>query len=174
MFIFIDSDQTFEVKDIEKLINLKVCDVAVGILARSNNTPTSHPVNIDNFVKGKDSRLLYGSTGFMLIRRSICSKIIPYLADEYNCNSPRFIVGEKDINIIPFFAERFVENELSPNSTRLWLGEDYSFSWLVRKVGGIIRGFMSDTLGHQVAQIVYLKVPDELKDQKKYFNQSSL
>ena len=163
LFAFIDSDQTFEFDDINNLVNMRECDVAVGLYRKADGGTTCFAVDHAKFMSGEDTRLLYASTGIMLIRRSICTKIIDYLAEEYNYAPPRFSISRDYTDIIPFFAEKFVENDQSPNSQKIWLGEDYSFSWLVRKAGGVIRGLMSETIGHQVAQIKYLNLSDQFK-----------
>jgi hypothetical protein len=163
MFLFIDSDHTFSKNDIIKAVNLKDCDLACGIYPNSMGTPTAFAVDLNAFLDNyRDNRILYAGTGFMLIKRPICRKIID-LIDKMDGES-RFCIEDKNPNIIPFFKTRFVdpENGLEPVDKKHWLGEDFSFCWMVRQCEGVIRGFISNTLGHEVLNVRGF-VPDNFK-----------
>lgn len=153
LFLFIDSDQTFTQKDILDLIEIK-SDVSVGVYSNAIGKPICFPVEPEKFFAGKTQDLYYGATGFMLIHKSICTKVIEYLRREHR-TEPRFWISNEFRNIIPFFTQRFIESELNPGSGKEWLGEDFNFCWLTRKVGGSIKGMISKTLGHEVPQIKY-------------------
>ncbi len=153
LFLFIDSDQTFIASDIQSLIELE-SDVTCGIYSNSAGAPACHAVNRKEFYEGKSHDLYYGATGFMMIHKGICHRIYDYLKKEYGGDA-RFWISNNYRNIIPFFTQRMIESELDPGSQREWLGEDYSFCWLVRKVGGNLKGKISKTIGHEVANIKY-------------------
>lgn len=155
MFLFIDSDHVFTNEDIVKIATLKDCDVACGIYPNHAGTPTAFAVDLEAFLDNyRDNRLLYAGTGFMLIHRSICTKIIEHIHNEHGfsrvCND-----GNHDKHIVPFFRSQFIdsENGIEPLDVKHWLGEDFSFCWLVRQCGGVIRGFLSQTLGHEVMHV---------------------
>ena len=155
MFLFIDSDQTFTERDIIKIVNLEKCDVACGIYCNSAGTPNVFMKNLSAFLNNSsDNRVLYAGTGFMLIRRPICKKLLN-LIEELDGGSRFSIEADTTEDIIPFFRTRFVdpENGIQPTDKKHWLGEDYSFCWMVRQCGGVIRGFISSTLGHELLQV---------------------
>jgi hypothetical protein len=155
MFLFIDSDQTFTERDIINIVNLEKCDVACGIYCNSSGQPNVFMNNLSAFLNNSsDNRVLYAGTGFMLIRHHICKKLVNFI--EKLDGGSRFVV-DADISedVIPFFRTRFVdsENGIQPKDKKHWLGEDYSFCWMVRQCGGVIRGFISSTLGHEILQV---------------------
>jgi hypothetical protein len=152
LFLFIDSDHIFENKDIIDIVNLKNCDISCGIYCKSNGEPNAYPMDLDGFLDNyRDNRLLYAGTGFMLIKRPICTKMIDFIK-KIDGDEARFSVNNNGY-VIPFFRTRIIdpENGLKPDHVKHWLGEDYSFCWLVRQCGGIIRGFISKTLAHEVS-----------------------
>ena len=170
LFMFLDSDQTFEPMDIKKLvdlINIKKADVSIGVYCNRADKPTSFPINREAFFRGEDDKILYAGTGVMMITKNILKKIEDYLAIEFNMESPRFWIDTNFRNVIPFFSQRFINTEVTDLNKRDWLGEDFGFCWLVRKVGGIIRGFMSQSIGHEVTTVKYF-YPKELMQSKKW------
>jgi len=170
LFMFLDSDQSFEVMDIKKLLDLivlKKADVSIGIYSNRLDKPTSFPVDREKFFTGQEDLILYAGTGVMMITRNILKKIEKYLANEFKMDSPRFWIDVNHRNVIPFFTQRFVDTELGDLNKRDWLGEDFAFCWLVRKVGGKIRGFMSPTIGHEVTTVKYF-YPKEISNLKTW------
>ena len=165
LFLFIDSDHVFMKEDIVNLVKLKKCDVSCGIYCKSSGEPNAYPVDLGAFLDNyRDNRLLYAGTGFMLIHRPICTRLIN-LIKQLDGEEGRFCINaDNPNNTIPFFRTRIVdpENGLHPLDVKHWLGEDYSFCWLVRQCGGTIRGFISNTLGHEVSTIKNF-FPDNFK-----------
>ncbi len=158
LFLFLDSDQTFTTEDIENIIK-KEGDVVSGVYVNGAGFPTCYPVNPSLFQKGEDDQLLYSGCGFMLIRRPIVKRVIQQLEEEYG--SHRYAVSrdeDTESYIIPFFQTKLLSrSELSPEANGGdWLGEDYSFCWRVRKVGGVVRAFLTRSLGHEIPQVSYL------------------
>src|SRR3989338_3800682 len=78
LFLFIDSDHIFDITDIKRVVNIGG-DVACGIYPNSLGRTTSYLLNPTDFVNGEDNRLLYGATGFMLIRKPILKKVAKLL-----------------------------------------------------------------------------------------------
>jgi hypothetical protein len=158
LFLFLDSDQTFTIEDIETIIK-KEGDVISGIYVNGAGYPTCYPMDSSAFQKGLDDRLLYSGCGFMLIRKPILHKMMPFLEKEFG--AIRYAISRDEhaeSYIIPFFQTKLLsKSELSPEATSGdWLGEDYSFCWRVREAGGILRGYMTRTLGHEIPQVSYL------------------
>jgi glycosyltransferase involved in cell wall biosynthesis len=159
LFLFIDSDQTFTPDDVRRAMELPDCDVACGIYANSAGEPNAYMMDLEAFCDhGKNDKMLYGGTGFMLVRKSICDKIVKYIEDLDG--GSRFAID--GVGVVPFFRTRLVEPEgnLKPTNMKHWLGEDYSFCWMVRQCGGVIRGFISPTLGHEVLNVRYFCPPN--------------
>ena len=155
LFLFLDSDHVFSKDDIIKLVELKDCDVSCGIYPNSQGKPTAFAKDLDAFLDNyRDNRLLYAGTGYMLIRRPICTKIKNYFEQTHGY-SRVCIDGNDTKHVIPFFRTIFIdsENGIEPLDVKHWLGEDGSFCWLVRHCGGVIRGFLSKTLGHEVLNV---------------------
>jgi glycosyltransferase involved in cell wall biosynthesis len=165
LFLFIGSDHVFSNKDIIKSVNLKNCDVSCGIYCNSTGEPNALPNDLEAFLDNyRDNRLLYAGTGFMLIHRPICTKIIN-LVKQLDGEEGRFCVNADSFkHITSFFKTRIIdpENGLYPMDVKHWLGEDYSFCWLVRQCGGTIRGFISNTLGREMSTIKNF-FPDNFK-----------
>ncbi len=161
LFLFIDSDHVFNIKDIEKAISMG-SDVSCGVYSNSAGKPACFIMNSQEFIKNREGDIRYAGTGFMLIRRPILVKIAEYLKKEdgygYARISPRYP------KVIPFFKQRIIDSEVSETTDRDWLGEDYSFCWLVRKVGGSIKGFLTNTLGHEVANVKFFYPPSPLQE----------
>lgn len=151
MFLFIDSDHVFTEHDITKIVELPDCDVACGIYCGASGDPNAYMVDFKAFMdNSRDNRMLYGATGFMLIRKPVCRNMLKNI--EKLDGGTRFSVDDVYDYVIPFFRTRFVDGS--------WLGEDYAFCWLVRQSGGTIRGFLSNTLGHEVLSIKHF-LPEE-------------
>lgn len=162
LFLFVDGDQTFSTDDIIALVELNV-DVAVGVYPSMGKYPCCRPYNYEKFVTGEDNNLLYGATGFMMIRKGILKRIEKFIQDE-NFGISRYHISHEYPNTIPFFKQRLIRSE-TIESKYEWLGEDYSFCWMVRRVGGIIKCHVSPTIGHEVTQkLIYY--PDTYKTKK--------
>jgi len=160
LFLFLDADQTFTVEDIQALINLN-SDVACGTYVNSAGIPNCFPKDRKTFFQNKSNELWYGATGFMLIRRSILHQVIEYIKKDHKSDNVRYWISQKEQSIIPFFQTRIIDSELNPGTIKEWLGEDYSFCWLVRHSGGTIRGHLSTTIGHEVAQLKFYQPGSE-------------
>jgi len=153
LFLFIDSDHVFTAEDILCVIKEPNCDVSCGIYVSAANTPNCYPIDRANFER--DNRAYFCGTGFMLIRKPICKKIYKWI--KTNDKIDRVCIDSGNKNSIPFFRTRFVKNPYPDSQQKgmIWLGEDYSFCWLVRKVGGTIRAVQVQTMGHEVLQVKY-------------------
>jgi len=75
----------------------------------------------------------FAATGFMMIRRPIMTKIKDYLTQRNGFPFAR-VSGPQYNEVIPFFKQHIVPTELGPPGCGVydWLGEDYSFCWMVR------------------------------------------
>ena len=148
LFFFIDCDHTFEPADIVNIVQryraLKV-DIVCGMyMSKTNVCCLPHPED--------PNLLLYGGTGFMLISHNICERIRPAIQELDGIVEVSFSNGIT--KIVPYFQNRIIPEE------GRWMGEDYSFCWLVRRVGGRIGRYASKTLGHEKMDVLY--VPEEL------------
>lgn len=165
MFLFIDADQTFKAEDIVALVNLiknEHADVACGAYARSTGTSTMFLLDDKAFINGTDNRIRFGATGFMMISKPILHTAFEWIKTndqdvKNNSVEGRLSISEIDKSIIPFFRQRMIPPEFGMPSA--WVGEDYSFCWLVRQVGGTIRGIVSRTIGHDVLVTRFLEPP---------------
>jgi hypothetical protein len=141
IFLFIDSDQVFSVQDVlQSLYFLKKYDVVCGGYPRADGRLTLEPKNIDEFYSLQEGEIFYGATGFMMITYTIVDKIAQYLQKP-------IAISDRE-KCYAFFFERVIKEEDFYGQEDLWLGEDYSFCWLVRQIGGKIYGYFSSTLGH--------------------------
>lgn len=165
LFMFIDSDQTFNAGDIIELINLNT-DVAVGVYNTNSGFPACRPKNLNEFLTGTNNDVYYGATGFMLIRKGILKKIEQFIKKE-NMGYSRFWISHDYKNIIPFFNQRLIISETIPSDKPMpeWLGEDYGFCWLVRQVGGTIKCHISPTIGHEIPKLLYF-YPEQYRSKK--------
>ena len=173
LFLFIDSDQTFTIKDNLKSMELiKSADVVGGIYSNLAGKPTVFPINPKEFYVGHtDNRVYYVATGFMMISRTICSKVIP-LIEKYD-NVGRVTIGQNpnEKSVIPFFQQRFIKSELQKEkNTHDWLGEDYGFCWLVRQAEGTIRAYVSDSIGHEVYNMKFFAPVDFYEREEKAYD----
>ena len=164
LFLFIDSDHLFTADDILHVINQPNCDISCGVYVSAANTPNCYPVNRPEFPK--DNRAYFCGTGFMLIRKPICKKMYKWI--KTNDKVDRVSIDNDNPNSIPFFRTRFAKNPYPDSKQKglIWLGEDYSFCWLARKVGGTIRAVPLPTMGHEVLQVKYFG-----RDQNQLQNQ---
>ena len=151
LFLFIDPDLAFTGDDLNAIIALGG-DVAVVAALCGANRINLLPKDEGRFRAGADAEILYGGASFMLIRKPVLRRVVPLLAAEHGAE--RLWVNEQWPAVIPFFRQRTVAR---PPQPREWLGEDFAFCWLVRQVGGTLRGLISPTLGHEVHEIKYLR-----------------
>lgn len=152
IMLFIDSDHIFQIDDICNAIAIGG-DVACGIYPNAIGNPTCYMMNPDAFLAGTDNRLRYAGTGFMLIRHTTLTRVAKWLAD--NDTAFARVSGDDYNKVVPFFKQRIVPTEFGPANCGVkdWLGEDYTFCWLVRQCECVIRGFFTKTLGHEVVNI---------------------
>ena len=170
LFLFIDSDHIFTANDILKLYFEKDSDVTCGIYCNSAGGRNVYPMFPKKF--HKDRRILYAGTGFMLIKKNICKKVAKLV---FELDKTTYVnIDTRNQYVIPFFRTRFVNSEINTIQTEKdWLGEDYSFCWLVRQVGGIIKGIPVERMGHEVTKTVYYKDhPNYIKEQQKIMNEN--
>lgn len=161
LFLFIDSDQIFKKEDIESLIDLN-SDIACGIYS-GFQWPCVRVANWNDFITGKNDEIMYGATGLMLIRKPILHRLENYIKEEQLGNS-RVYVSPDYPAVIPFFKQRIIVSEsLKPGPVQEWLGEDYAFCYLIRKIGGIIKGHLSPQIGHEIPHIKYFYPPEYKK-----------
>lgn len=149
IMLFIDSDHIFAIEDICSVIGVGG-DVGIGIYPNAIGKPTCYMMDPEKFIAGSDNAIRYAGTGFMLIRHTTLQKVAKWL--EQNDVAHARVSGDDYAKVIPFFKQRIVPSEISPSGND-WLGEDFTFCWLVRQCGGTIRGFLTKTLGHEVANI---------------------
>lgn len=161
VMLFIDSDHIFSIDDIKHALQIGG-DVSCGIYPNAIGKPTCYMLNPEDFINGIDDRIRFAGTGFMMIRRPIMTKIKDYLTQ---CNGFPFarVSGPQYNEVIPFFKQQIVATELGPGGCGVydWLGEDYSFCWMVRQCQGTIRGFITRTLGHEVLNVRVFYPPPE-------------
>ncbi len=139
IFFFLDADHTFTVQDIRSILALDA-DVKCGIYANSEGTSTASFVNPEGFYNGTDNRILLAGCGLMGITWSIVNRLTEKLP---------LVYASEHTTLYPFFQHLIV----SEGGKQLWLSEDKSFCYLVAKEGGILRGFSSPTIGHEVYKI---------------------
>lgn len=151
-FIFVDADQTFTLDDIKRLTTTKG-DVVCGIYANSSGIMACRPLDYNQVVNLGEGELEAGATGFMLFRYDILNRVAEHLGHK------RYLVASPFANIIPFFTQTFINHEINEIPVDDWLGEDYGFCHKVRSVGGVIRGFISPTLGHATTFVRTIPVP---------------
>lgn len=153
IFMFIDADQVFKADDI--LLSLKLLEtypVVCGAYARKGGNMTVEPKDQFNFRKNKQGELYYGATGMMMIRYDIVKKMVDHLGPQ---------IFTSNISLAyPFFYERIVREPDEPDKD-LWLGEDYSFCWLTRQLGGIVYGYVSPTVGHILSLEQFINISDD-------------
>lgn len=154
-FMFIDADQIFKTSDIVKTMVLaKQHDIVCGAYPRKNGEMTVEPMNIRQFRRDKEGPLFYGATGFMTTTYESVSKMV---------NTFEKIRTSRQDFAYPFFYERIIEEKESSMEGKLWLGEDYSFCWYMRSIGGTVYGFISDSIGHILTYEKYLNIAPEYK-----------
>lgn len=151
-FMFLDSDQTFTVTDVKRLTTIEA-DVVCGIYANNQGTMTCRPIDYNQVANLGEGELEAGATGFMLFRYPILNNVAERLGHK------RYLVTSMFKTIIPFFRQTFTTSDIFGQQVNDWLGEDYGFCHMVRQVGGVVRGFISPTLGHVLTGVRLLPVP---------------
>lgn len=153
IFMFIDADQVFKTEDILKSVSLiDKYDIVCGAYPRKSGDMTVEPVNMRTFIREKEGPLIYGATGFMMTSYESASKLVKYFGKK--------VRSSRQDMTYPFFFERIVEEK---GETDLWLGEDYSFCWLMRQLGGKVHGYISPSLGHILTFERFVQLPTEIK-----------
>ena len=181
LFMFLDDDQTFHPSDVYRLIQmlfnpLKPCDVACGAYCRSNGTLIVSPEDYVNFINGKDDKLIFGATGFMMIKRQILHTVHAYIKKENpDKQESRFFIDETYSAVIPFFKQRLLsKNTGVAQHDNEWLSEDYSFCYLVRLLGGTIRGFISPSIGHVVPNVAFVDIEKDVQHRNQMYAKAML
>jgi hypothetical protein len=149
LFLFIDANQLFTKNDIIRSINImknKAVNVVCGAYIHNDNTDSYKSICKDTFINDKEGYLIHGSTGFMLIDKTILSGM----------DLKPVYINEKYPVIIPFFQPRVVVENINDAVRNILLPEDYSFCWLVKYFKGEIYGFISNTLGNIVYEHKYI------------------
>ena len=155
VMLFIDSDHLFSVQDIANAVKLGG-DVTCGIYPNALGKPTCYMMDPEAFLTGRDNRLRYAGTGFMLIRRPILTRILELFERDDRFVARARVSGPDYNHVIPFFKQQIIPTEIGsvPDLPDYdWLGEDYSFCWFVRQCEGTIKGFFTKTLAHEVPNI---------------------
>lgn len=177
LLFMIDSDQTFLPHDVFKAIKIMV-EEGSDVVCGNYKSQTNIELNILSNDYQKTRRIIQGPTGFMLISKPILERIHRFLIFEatqgiQKCTpippaeevaedfknmlanvSCHTTAGDKTYSVIPFFRQRIMR--LPGQQITKWFGEDYTFCWLVRTVGGVIKGFSSINIGHHVTAVKYL------------------
>jgi hypothetical protein len=156
LFMFIDADQMFTPNDIIKSMNLieqKVGSVVCGSYPKKDDLLVNEPKDSENYYKNKEGELYYGATGFMMMNYDIVKRLVKHLGEKVLLSNCEFGYT--------FFYHRIVKDQIyGYDNLDLWLGEDYSFCWLVRQLGDKVYGYISPTIGHIIPDE---KFPDETK-----------
>lgn len=140
LFFFLDADHTFTVEDIRSILSLDA-NIRCGIYANSEGMSTATMVDPQGFYEGRDNRILLAGCGLMCITWDIIERLTKGL--------PLVYQSFDEPTLYPFFQPLIVNVE----EKQIWLSEDKSFCHLVRANGGILRGFTSPTIGHEVYKI---------------------
>lgn len=149
LMLFIDSDHIFTIDDICNIIGIGG-DIGIGVYPNAIGKPTCYMMDPEKFLSGQDNGIRYAGTGFMLIRHTILQKVAKWLALDGVAHAR--VSGDGYEKVVPFFKQRIIKSEICPGVDD-WLGEDFTFCWLVRQCGGTIHGFLTKSLGHEVANI---------------------
>ena len=164
IFMFLDADQTFTSDDLLRGLELlKSHDVVCGAYSKLDGNITVQPKDIGDFYRYREGELYYGATGFMFMTYDIVERIDKYI------NRKVIYSGLNEKRTTPFMYEMIVTEDLGyyGKYDELWLGEDYTFCYLVRKVKGSCYGFMTETIGHVLSEnkklglISFRKWPDK-------------
>lgn len=139
IFFFLDADQTFRTQDLQSILNLS-SDVKCGLYANALGECIGDPVDRVAFSKGDNPEITNAGCGLMAMTWDIVDRLAKSLP---------IVHIKQDESLYPFFQSIFVEE----NNKTLWLGEDTSFCYKVRKVGGILHGFVSPSIGHEVYKV---------------------
>lgn len=157
LFMFIDSDQTFNAEDILRVINQKG-DLRAGIYANRAQKPTSIPIDGENFQSSENAPLAYAATGFLCFTYEATQIIHEFIKKTENVD--RVIISDDipvECNCIPFFNP--IIGNIHNNGKIYWLGEDFSFSLRARRAGLSIVGAIIHSLGHEMPFVVYYNKP---------------
>ena len=154
LFLSLDPDLTFTGEDLNAVIALGG-DVAVLAALCGPNRINLLPRHETRFRAGTDPEILYGSGGFMLIRKPILRRLVPLLQVEHGAE--RLWIGEEAASVMPFFRQRTIDSPQGSGQRREWLSDDFAFCWLVRQAGGTLRGRISPTLGRELPELKYLR-----------------
>ena len=157
LFMFIDSDQTFQYEDIIRVINQKG-DLRAGIYANRAQRATSIAVEGDNFLSSENTPLAYAATGFLCFTYEAAKLIHEHIKESEKID--RVIISDDvpiENNCIPFFNP--IIGNIHNNGKIYWLGEDFSFSLRARRAGLKIVGAIIHTLGHEMPFVVYYNKP---------------
>lgn len=151
LFLFIDSDQTFIPDDIltSYLYISQGNDVVCGSYARKSGGITLQPEYTVQFFLDNKGPLLYGSTGFMMIKWDIIDKLAKTLKKSF---------VTRDSKAYPFFLEKIID-EPSIGVKDYWLSEDYSFTWSIRNINGKVFGYISPSIGHLIVEEKFVEMP---------------
>jgi hypothetical protein len=151
LFLYIDADQTFIAEDIltSYLYISQGNDVVCGSYARKSGGITVQPEFPVQFYIDKKGPLLYGSTGFMMIKWDVLDKL---------AKSMKKAFVSRDAKVYPFFLERIIEDQ-TIGVQDYWLSEDYSFTWCIRNIGGKVYGYISPTIGHLIVEEKFVDIP---------------
>lgn len=139
IFFFLDADQTFRTEDIRAILKLPG-DVKCGLYANALGECIGQPLDPRAFAKGDNLEIESAGCGLMAITWLIVDKLAKVL--------PK-VQTKHDEPIVPFFQSLIVNR----GESLQWLGEDISFCYKVREIGGHLYGFVSPTIGHEVYKV---------------------
>lgn len=139
IFFFLDADQTFRTEDLRAILKLPG-DIRCGLYANAFGECIGEPVDKKAFFKGENLEIESAGCGLMAITWEIVDKLAKELPTVYIKNND---------SMYPFFQSVFIEED----GYTYWLGEDISFCYKVREVGGHLYGFVSPTIGHEVYKV---------------------
>ena len=141
IFFFLDADQTFRTDDIRAILNLPG-DVKCGLYPNAMGECIGEPVDPKAFAKGENLEIISAGCGLMAITWDIVDKLAKTL--------PSVFTKKDEQTIFPFFHSLLVKQH---TNIIQWLGEDNSFCYKVRDVGGHLYGFVSPSIGHEVYKV---------------------
>ncbi len=150
IFVFVDNDMVFQPEDFLSLLQCQA-DVCGGLYTggpAANNRPRASWPSVDEWLAGNTEEAYYTGAGFTAIRRPILQRIIHDLEQELGFSR---VSGLDNRRYIPFFQQVITRNPtlLQDQSQPVWMGEDVSFCYRVRKAGGKVKVFYSPTIGHE-------------------------
>jgi len=141
IFVFLDNDISFLPVDFFRLLNCKA-DVCGGVLSLGDsNMPNAKFLDQKWNIYG-ENELAHVGTAFMAIKRPILRRVMEILKDEIDVVRVTGI----GLNYVPFFHQLITNPD---GKQTVWMGEDVSFCYRVRKAGGVVKGINSNTMGHE-------------------------